>query len=94
MLSSFRRPWAGKEAQRSYPCTATIHKMFTPFLRLLKAGGLGTGERVAIDMRGKRSMKIYKEILSILMRAVDVKEEYKMGEKNAEIIAKPYSKWV
>jgi hypothetical protein len=39
-------------------------------------------------------MKIYKEILSILMRAVDVKEEYKMGEKNAEIIAKPYSKWV
>jgi hypothetical protein len=55
--------------------------------------GLGTGEKEEIDMRGKRSMKIYDEIMK-KMRAIDVSEEYKIAEKRAEVIAKPYLKWV
>jgi len=59
----------------------------------MKADGVGTGESETIDMRGKRSMKIYEEIMGA-MRAVDVSKDYKTAEKNAEVIAKPYLKWV
>jgi hypothetical protein len=55
--------------------------------------GLGTGEKEEIDMRGKRSMKIYDEIMK-KMRAMDVSEEHKVAEQKAEMIAKPYLKWV
>jgi hypothetical protein len=38
-------------------------------------------------------MNIYNEIMSA-MRAVDVNAEYKMAQKTAEVIAKPYLKWI
>jgi hypothetical protein len=56
--------------------------------------GLGTGEKEEIDMRGKRSMKIYDEIIMKKMRALDLSTEYKLSEQKAEIISKPYLKWV
>jgi len=59
----------------------------------MKADGTGTGESETIDMRGKRSMKIYEEIMGA-MRAVDISQDYKTAEKNAQVIAKPYFKWV
>lgn len=55
--------------------------------------GSGTGEKEEIDMRGKRSMKIYDEIIMKKMRALDLSAEYKLSEQKAEIIAKPYLKW-
>ena len=54
---------------------------------------LDNGEVETIDMRGKRSMKIYDEIMTAL-RAVDLSGEFVNAKKKAEVIAKPYLKWV
>ena len=54
---------------------------------------LDNGEVETIDMRGKRSMKIYDEIMSAI-RAVDLSEEFVTAKEKAKVIAKPYLKWV
>ena len=54
---------------------------------------LDNGEVETIDMRGKRSMKIYDEIMTAI-RAVDLSEEFVTAEEKAKAIAKPYLKWV
>ena len=54
---------------------------------------LGNGEAETIDMGGKRSMKIYDEIMSAI-RAVDLSKEFVTAKEKAKVIAKPYLKWV
>ena len=46
-----------------------------------------------INMRNKRSKEIYKEIMGAI-RAEDLNGEIKELKKKAEVIAKPYLKWV
>jgi hypothetical protein len=38
-------------------------------------------------------MKIYEEIMSAI-RAVDLSNEFSVAKEKAEILAKPYSKWM
>jgi len=54
---------------------------------------LDNGEVETIDMRGKRSMKIYNEIMSAI-RAIDLSGEFVTAKEKAQVIAKPYLKWV
>jgi hypothetical protein len=51
------------------------------------------GETETIDMRGKRSWKIYEEIMAGI-RAVDLRKDVLAAKEKAETIAKPYLKWV
>ena len=54
---------------------------------------IANGDKETIEMQGKRSMEIYKEIMSAI-RAVDLKNEFKVAKEKAEIMAKPYLNWV
>jgi hypothetical protein len=54
---------------------------------------LDNGETETIEMKGKRSMKIYEEVMSAI-RAVDLSNEFSVAKEKAEILAKPYSKWM
>ena len=55
---------------------------------------IANGETETIDMRGKRSWKIYEEIMGQL-RAVDVRnEQNEVVKEKAETIARPYLKWM
>jgi hypothetical protein len=90
-IKVFRRPWAGRIVQKTYPCTATILKCNSRGFRAELI--LDNGEVETIDMRGKRSMKIYDEIMTAI-RAVDLSEEVVTAKEKAKVIAKPYLKWV
>ena len=48
---------------------------------------------MTIDMRRKRSMDIYKEVMGAI-RAKDLNGEVEEMKKKAEVIAKPHLKWV
>jgi hypothetical protein len=85
--------WEGGAIEIPLHCD-DIQTLGTPLIEVVMLMGLGTGEKEEIEMRGKRSMKIYEEIIMNKMRALDVGEEYKLSEKKAEMIAKPYLKWV
>ena len=54
---------------------------------------LANGETQTIDMRGKRSMNIYNDIMTAI-RAVDLSEDFKVVKEKAEVMANPYLKWV
>jgi hypothetical protein len=88
-IKVFRRPWAGRIVQKTYPCAATILKS-CPMV-----GGLivVNGETETIEMRGKRSWKIYEEIMAAI-RAVDLRKDVVAAKEKAETIANPYLKWV
>ena len=60
---------------------------------LLEVNVTVDGTKQTIDMRRKRSMEIYKEIIAAI-RGEDLNGEFKELKRKAEVIAKPYLKWV
>ena len=54
---------------------------------------VANGEKEVIDMRGKRSGKIYEEIMERI-GATDLNGKFKKSKQKAEEITKPYLKWV
>jgi hypothetical protein len=89
-IKVFRRPWMGKAVQKTYPCAAIILKGLLICWRRLT---LANGEKEVIEMRGKRSGKIYDEIMERI-GAIDLNGKFAMAKEKAETIVKPHLKWV
>jgi len=53
----------------------------------------GDGRTEVIEMRGKRSGEIYKEVMSAI-RAEDLNGELAAAKEKGQKMAKPYLKWV
>ena len=54
---------------------------------------LANGEKEVIEMRGKRSGKIYDEIMDRI-GAIDLNSKFETAKQKGEEIAKPYLKWI